>query len=134
MKYKCVVYGYDSGLNELLNAQRMVYDRRTRKTRVFNDEKRKNDRLCEKAIRNCQNLKDVHIHTPIFMKYRFYVQDKRRDRSNYSSAFVKSWEDALQHCKVIDNDTYDLVLTPEYYFEVDRKNPRVEVEIVTVDK
>lgn len=132
-KYKCVVIGYDSGLNELLNAQTKRYDPRTKKTRVFNPEKTKNDRLCEKAIRNCQNLKGVHIHKPIFIKYRFYPKDKKRDRSNYSAAFIKSFEDALQHCKVIDNDTYDLVMTPEYYFEIDKNNPRVEVEINTVE-
>jgi len=132
-RYKCVVYGYDSGLNELLAAQRFKYDPRTRKMRVYNSEKAKNDRICKRAIDKCQNLKNVHITGPVFMKYRFYVPDKKRDRSNYSAAFVKSWEDSLQHCKVISNDTYDLVLTPEYYFEVDRKNPRVEVEIIEAD-
>lgn len=134
MKYKCVVYGYDSGLNELLNAQTKKYDPRMKKMRVYNSEKAKNDRLCEKAIRNCQNLKNVHIHEPVLIKYHFYLKDKKRDRSNSLSAFTKSFEDALQHCKVIDNDTYDLVLTPEYFFDIDKSNPRVEVEIITADK
>lgn len=127
--YTCIVKGYDSGLNELLNAQRMIYDKRTHKTRVFNDEKRKNDRLCESAIKS--QLKGVHFDKPISMDYRFYLANKKRDRSNSMSAFIKSFEDALQHCKVITNDTYDLVLTPTVYFEIDKNDPRVEVIIKT---
>lgn len=133
MSYKVIVKGYDSGLNELLNAQKMTYDRRTRRVRVHNSEKRKNDTLCEDAIRKCRDLRNVRIKNPVFMRYKFYVPNKKRDRSNYSAAFIKSFEDALQHCGVITNDTYDLVLTPEYYFEVDKDNPRVEVEIEVVD-
>lgn len=132
MSYKCIVTGYNSGLNELLDAQIKRWDSRTKKLIVTNPVKAKNDNICTRAIRS--QLHGVRIDNPVFIEYKFYVPDKKHDRSNFASAFVKSFEDSLQHCKVISNDTYDLVLTPTYYFEVDRKNPRVEVEIVDVIK
>lgn len=88
MRYKVIVKGYDSGLNELLNAQTKKYDPRTKKMRVFNPEKTKNDRLCEKAIRNTPSLHSVHIKNPVIINYSFYVANKKRDRSNYASGFV----------------------------------------------
>lgn len=128
MIYKCIVKGFNSGLNELLQAQNKRWDSRTKRLIVCNPEKAKNDRLCEKAIR--QQLKGVKIENPVFMIFRFFVGDKKHDRSNIFSGFIKSWEDALQHCKVLSNDSYDLVLDPQIYFSLDRKNPRVEIEIV----
>ena len=48
---------------------------------------------------------------------------------NIASAFIKSFEDALQKCNVIKNDGFDDVLTPTLHFEVDKKNPRIEIVI-----
>lgn len=128
MKYKCIVKGYDSGLNQLLENQLKRWDSRLKKLIVTNPEKAKNDRLCEKHIR--QQLKGVRIDNPVQITYHFYVPNKKHDRSNTASAFVKSFEDALQHCKVISNDSYDKVLTSVYHFTVDRNDPRVVCEIV----
>lgn len=131
--YRVIVKGYNSGLNELLDAQVHRYDARTKRTIVANPVKKKNDALCMKHIKLSKDLRGVKINGPVFMRYKFYVPDKKHDRSNYASAFIKSFEDALQKCKVIKNDTYDLVLTPELYFQVDKDNPRIEVEIIEVD-
>lgn len=130
--YRVVVKGYDSGLNELLQAQNKRWDSRLKKLIVSNPEKLKNDRLCERAIRS--QLRGVRIESPVFMRYTFYVPNKKHDRSNTFSGFIKSWEDALQHCKVIENDSYDCVLDPQIKFFVDRQNPRIEIEIVEVIK
>ena len=54
------------------------------------------------------------------------------DRMNVASAFIKSFEDALQKQKVIKNDGWNDVLTPTLEFEIDRKNPRVEVVVKEV--
>ena len=48
---------------------------------------------------------------------------------NIASAFIKSFEDALQKCNVIKNDGWDDVLTPTLEFAIDRKEPRVEIII-----
>lgn len=82
---------------------------------------------------NLSNLKGKRIEKPIIIHYRFYVENKMHDRMNTASAFIKSFEDALQKCRIICNDGYDDVLTPALYFEVDRQNPRVEVTIEVVE-
>lgn len=123
MTYKVIVYGFDSGLNELLHGR--IYDYRTKKYR--NPEKNRNDNLCVKHIK--QQMKNVVIEYPITIGYRFFCKDKRHDRMNVASAFVKSFEDALQKCGVIDNDGWDDVLTPVFEFYIDKDNPRIEVYI-----
>ena len=104
MEYHVTVKGFKSGLNELLSGK--VYDHRTKKYR--NIIKNRNDALC--------------------MKF-----NKMYDRMNTASAFIKSFEDSLQKCRIICNDGYDDVLTPTLYFEVDRQNPRVEVTVEVVE-
>ena len=130
--YRVTVWNFDSGLNELLNAQKSWYDKRIKRYVHTNDVKAKNDALCRRWI--AHYLTDVRIKNPVQITYRFYVKDKKHDRSNVLSAFIKSFEDALQDCHVIENDTYDLVLDPIIHFDVDRKNPRVECEINEVTK
>lgn len=129
MKYKVEVYGYDSGLNELLAHQEKRYDPRTRRMRVFNTEKSKNDRLCIKSIEKFSNLNGVHIDAPIFVHYHFFCKDKMRDKTNVAYAFCKSFLDSLQYCKVIDNDGWANIENVDFTFEVDKNNPRVVVEI-----
>lgn len=131
-KYTVTITGFNSTLNSLLENQIKRWDSRLKKLIVTNPEKAKNDRLCEKFIR--QQLKGVHIDKPVWIKYSFYVPNKKQDRSNTAAALIKSFEDALQHCKVVRNDCYDLMLTYELYFEVDRKNPRIVCEINVVDE
>lgn len=131
MVYKCVVVGYDSGLNELLNAQGKVWDKRLRRYRVFNTEKRKNDTLCAKYIR--KYLKGVHIENPIVVHYHFYCSDKKHDKTNIAYAFCKSFLDSLQICKVIDNDGWNNIENVDFAFEIDKLNPRVEVEIEVIE-
>ena len=128
MEYHVTVKGFKSGLNELLSGK--VYDHRTKRYR--NIIKNRNDALCMKFI-NLSNLKGKRIEKPIIIHYRFYVENKMHDRMNTASAFIKSFEDALQKCRIICNDGYDDVLTPTLYFEVDRQNPRVEVTVEVVE-
>lgn len=125
MEYKIIIKGFDSGLNELINGH--LYDYRTKKYR--NAVKNKNDDICCKQIKFCRELKGVHINKPIVIHYSFYAKDKRHDRMNLASAFIKSFEDSLQKCGVIKNDGWDDVLTPVLTFEIDKKNPRIEVLI-----
>lgn len=124
---KLIVYGFDSGLNEVLAGR--MYDFRTKKYR--NPVKAKNDAICCKAIRA---NKLYQIDKPILIRYTFYCKDKRRDKMNIFSAFDKSFEDALQTCKIIKNDGWTDIVNTEHYFHVDKSNPRVVVEIIEVEK
>lgn len=125
MKYRVTVKGFKSGLNELLAGR--TYDHRTKKYR--NAVKNRNDAICVKCIKASKGLHGVKILKPIVIHYSFYCENKMHDRMNIASAFIKSFEDALQKCEVIKNDGFDDVLTPTLYFEVDKKNPRVEIII-----
>ena len=134
MKYAVTVKGYDSGLNELLNAQRQKYDPRLHKMRVFNPEKKKNDTLCSKAIRCCAELKGVTINQPIWVHYHFYCKDKKHDKTNIAYAFCKSFLDSLQVCKVIPNDGWSNIENVDFTFEIDKQNPRVVAEIEVLNE
>lgn len=125
MDYRLTVRGFDSGLNEVLRGH--VYDYRTR--RVVNTVKAKNDKLCMDYLRFNPDLRNIKIELPIVIHYKFYCKDKRRDRMNVASAFDKSFQDALQKVDLIPNDGWNDVLGITSDFEVDAKNPRVEVVI-----
>ena len=127
MEYKITIYGFDSGLNEVLNG--VHYDWRMK--RVVNPIKKKNDELMIKQLRFKSELKQ--IQTPIVIHYAFYVKDKRRDRMNIASAFDKSFEDALQKVGFLANDGFNDVLNATFEFHVDKENPRTEITITEVE-
>lgn len=134
MRYKVVVNGFSSGLNELLHHQEKRWDRRLKRYRVYNTEKAKNDKLCKQALIKC-GLKNLRIENPISINYTIYVKDKKHDRDNTEAAIKKSFQDALQQLKIIKNDGFDYILDsikPTRSF-IDRSNPRVEIEIIEVE-
>lgn len=131
MTYKVVINKSNKtfpikGLNELLAGR--VYDYRAKK--YHNSVKSANDRVCCVAIR--RDLKGVKLKTPIKCTYYIYAQDKRHDRGNLSSATEKSFLDALQSCKVLANDSWDMCYDGVFHTMLDRDNPRVVVEIEEV--
>lgn len=111
------------GLNELLAGR--MYDYRTKK--YHNKVKSDNDKVCCVAIR--RDLKGVKLKTPIKCTYYIYAQDKRHDRGNLYSATEKSFLDALQICKVLDNDSWDKCYDGVFHTDIDRLNSRIEVII-----
>ena len=115
------------GLNELLAGR--TYDYRSKK--YHNSVKAANDRVCCVAIR--RDLKGVKLKTPIKCTYYIFAQDKRHDRGNLSSATEKSYLDALQSCRVLDNDSWDKCYDGVFHTDLDRRNPRVEVIIEEVE-
>ena len=128
MKYKVVIPKWESGLNELLNAQNKRYDPRTKKMRVFNTEKTKN----EKMIRNCllkQGMGKVRIEKPIALHYMIYAADKKHDRMNLGSCLDKCFCDALQTLKILKNDGWNDIVNIKFDYEVDKNDPRAEITI-----
>lgn len=116
------------GLNELLSGR--LYNFRTKK--YHNPVKADNDKVCFMAIKKC--IPNVKIENSIKCTYFIYAGDKRHDRSNLYSAIEKSFPDALQQARVISNDSWDCVYDSEFHTFLDRKNPRVEVEIIECEK
>lgn len=132
MKYRVVISNKKhvfplKGLNELLNGR--LYNFRTRK--YHNPVKAENDKVCLIAIR--KSMPNVKIDKPIRCFFYIYAQDKMHDRGNLSSACEKSFLDALQKANVIRNDGFDDVLDSVFFTELDRINPRIEVEIEVIE-
>lgn len=129
MKHKVVVKGFDVNLNKILAGR--IYDYRTKK--YHNPVKAKGDACCIKAISG--QLKGVHIENPIIPHYYFYVKDRRGDRDGIVSAFMKCFLDGLQKAKVIRNDGWNDVLTPQIeIMTVDKDNPRIIVILEEVER
>lgn len=114
------------GLNELLGGR--LYNFRTK--RYHNPVKANNDKVCLLAIKKC--MPGVKINKPIKCTYWIFAADKRHDRSNLYSAIEKSFLDALQTAKVINNDGWEEVYDSEFHTYVDKKHPRVVVNIEEV--
>ena len=132
MKYKVTISKSNKtfpikGLNELLAGR--MYDYRTKK--YHNKVKSDNDRVCCVAIR--RDLKGVILKTPIRCTYYIYAQDKRHDRGNLYSATEKSFLDALQSCKVLANDSWDMCHDGVFHTDLDRSNPRIEVIVEEIE-
>ena len=128
MRYKVVISKKNNtfpikGLNELLSGK--VYNYRTKKYQ--NPVKADNDKICRLAIQ--KYMHGIKIDKPIRCHFRVYAKDKKHDRGNVYTATEKSFLDALQQMKVIKNDGFDDVLDSTFLTELDRLNPRIEVEI-----
>lgn len=133
MKYKVVIDNWTSGLNELLNHQEKRYDPRTKRMRVYNTEKVKNER----KIRSClqkQGLDKVKLKTPIAIHYKIYAKDKKHDRMNLGSCLDKCFCDALQTMKILSNDGFDDVVEIRFDYGLDRSDPRAEITITEMQK
>lgn len=115
------------GLNELLAGR--TYNYRTKKYQ--NSVKTSNDNVCLRSIK--KYMPGVKIDKAIKCTFFIYAQDKKHDRGNLSSACEKSFLDAMQIAKVIKNDGFDDVMDSVFYTELDRNNPRIEVEIEVIE-
>jgi len=86
--------------------------------------------ICIAAIRKC--LKGWKVtNPPIVLHYKFYEPSRgqKRDYMNVFSMADKSFEDALQDCKVIENDNPDWVINATHEFFYTDGEPYIEIEI-----
>ena len=80
-----------------------------------------------------RSLKNYQAQKPIIIHYKFYEPNMKRDHDNVFCFASKCIQDALQKCRVIKNDGWNDVLNFTHTFELDRKNPRIEVYIEEVE-
>lgn len=86
--------------------------------------------ICIAAIRKC--LKGWKVtNPPIILHYKFYEPSRgqKRDYMNIYAMADKSFEDALQDCKVIENDNPDWVINATHEFFYTDGEPYIEIEI-----
>ena len=79
-----------------------------------------------------EQLGSLRITRPVRMIYRWYEKDRRRDLDNVSSFGRKVIQDALVDTGVIKNDGWKEITGFSDEFYIDKKNPRIEVEIEEV--
>ena len=76
-----------------------------------------------------EQLGRLRIQNPVYIKYRWYERDRRRDLDNVSSFGRKVIQDALVATKVLQNDGWKNITGFQDSFFVDAENPRIEIEI-----
>ena len=117
---KIVIPGRLPGLNE--------YIRECRKNQYAGGKMKKDDETRISWHINHQ-ARDVKIDEPVRMVYRWHEVNRRRDLDNISSYGRKVIQDALVACEVLPDDGWNNITGFEDYFYIDKKNPRIEVEI-----
>ena len=126
-KYGFTIQGTLPGLNDYLKEERKF----RRGHSCGNDMKKQCQKLIADEIR--LQLKRLHIEKQIYIRYRFYEPNKRRDLDNIAGVAHKFIQDAMVKTGLIDNDGWGNITGFSDSFFLDRHNPRIEVEIVEVE-
>lgn len=120
MIYKLVIKGTLDGLNEYIDECRT---NRYRGSKL----KQANQKIVLIYIK--KQLKNLKITRPVYMRYHWIEPNRFRDKDNISSFGRKVIQDALVEAKVLKNDGWKQISGFSDEFSVDRKNPRIEIEI-----
>lgn len=119
MKIDFSIPGELPGLNEIITAAKCHFGSYATMKEVNTD-----------AV--CWMVKQApKLVNPIEVAITWYAKDKRRDPDNVMAG-QKFIFDGLVKSGIIPNDTWRYVKGITHRFEIDRKNPRVEVEIQEV--
>ena len=122
MEYKFTIYGKLPSLNEFLAAEKCLYHGYSK----GNAMKAKYQKIIIQWLR-VAGIK--HIKSKVFINYKFYEANKKRDKDNISAVAHKFVQDALVVAGVLTNDGWQNIEGFADYFEIDKKNPRIEVTL-----
>lgn len=123
MTYEFVIDGRLKGMNDYTSAQRI---NRYKGAGMKAREQKK----VEVAI--MQQLRGVHITSPVRLHYIYYELNRRRDLDNVAGFAHKVIQDALVSTHVLKNDGWGDVVGFTDTFSVDRDNPNIIVMIEEV--
>ena len=123
-EYKIIIDGRYPSMNQFIEANRIGKGRWNKGNRMKQE--------CQNKISYyiSTQLRKVHIDKPVYIKYRFFEPNKKRDLDNISGFFHKVFQDALVHCGVIKNDSWHYIIGFSDEFFIDNKCPRIEIEII----
>lgn len=125
MKYKLTIPGLLPGLNEYIKAERGRAGK-YKAAAMKNQAEQIIGLMIKSQMRKVEINKQVRIH------YHWIEKNKMRDKDNI--AFAKKFiQDALIKTHVLKNDGWKEIEGFTDKFSVDKKNPRVEVEILEVE-
>ena len=115
---KVVIEGELTDLNKFINAQR---------ANRFGGAKVKKDNT-QKCARAFAPIKAKKLKLPITLHITWYCKDKRKDKDNV--AFGKKFLlDGMIESGLLANDGWGEIAGFTDSFEIDKENPRIEVEI-----
>lgn len=66
------------------------------------------------------------------IKCKWYCKNKMTDKDNISTG-IKFILDGLQEAGILKNDGWNEIGDIHHYFEVDKDNPRIELELIEVE-
>lgn len=122
---KIVVPGKFGTLNEFIDANR----RGRGNWNKGNDMKRNDQRVVYHYL-----PRGVRFDKRVFLEYHFFEPSARRDKDNVSGYFHKIFQDALVQKGIIRNDGWKDIEGWTDRFDIDRKNPRIEITIREVEQ
>ena len=77
---------------------------------------------------SCKASKLTKLGAKADFTFTWYMKDRRKDKDNIMAG-QKFIFDGLQKAGILENDGWNEIGNISHRFEVDKKNPRVEVEI-----
>ena len=119
-----VIPGRIEGMNEYIAA--MNADR-------HKGNKLKRSRTEEVAWHCRSQLRGWRPKPPVWLAYRFFEPNRKRDKDNVAGFAHKVVQDGLVLAKVLRNDGWDDVDGFTDSFSVDRKSPRIEIIITEAE-
>lgn len=120
---KLVIPGSLPGLNEYITAERQHRQKAAAMKKQY-------EHAVILLIKT--QLRGARVSGPVKMSYTWYEKDRRRDKDNVSSMGRKIIQDAMVKAGVLRNDGWADIDSFEDSFDVDKKNPRIEVQITEV--
>lgn len=137
MTYKIVIPCRMPNLNDFISAQHIVLKWKQKGKVVIasltkGDEMKKSwQKKCTTIIRN--TLKGKKLKTPVHIHYHYFEINKQRDKGNIHGFVQKVFEDALQDAGALNNDGWNDIENFEPEYDVDARNPRIEITITEVN-
>lgn len=120
---KLVIPGRLPGLNEYIEAERQHRQKAASMKKQY-------EHAIILLIKT--QLRGTSFTGPVRMAYTWYEKDRRRDKDNVSSMGRKIIQDAMVKAGALRNDGWGEIDSFEDCFAVDKKNPRIEVQIAEV--
>jgi len=114
-----ILAGELPALNEIIAASKTHWSRYSRV-------KRGNTQIVALECR-AQRLKPVDA--PVKIVFRHYRPNRRKDPDNVAGGAQKAILDGLVKAKILPDDTMRYISSLHHYFQIDRKKPRIEVQI-----
>ena len=117
---KLTIWGTLPGLNDIIAENRRNY---------YAGAKQKKETQFLVVLAARKSLKKWKPTGPVYMTYRWYEPNKKRDKDNIAAGGRKIIQDALVEAGYLKNDGWNDIVGFRDEFYIDKKEPRIEVEI-----